>query len=234
MLGRERDYGRTLEERRPYPGGQFPLREFRLGAWLFTLGFALAVAAIVQSLVKAQSDICYGWLPALCRLKLFDGSDALTVSVALMALFYTRKQIVDAQLPYISYEGSAERRATSSLPPGETFHIVLKNSGSGIAIVQRATFHLRVGDWIGHDMSYDDVLARLAAEGLLPERHFILRRTGRGYGLAKDGELQFFEILRDHWAAIHWLDCDLDFRDVGGRLYRKHVFLVPRDRAKRF
>lgn len=234
MKARSTDTGRTLAERRQQPGGQFALREVRFGKWVFLASFTLAFIAILQSLVKAQDEQCFGLLPGLCMLKLFEPSDALTVFAALVALFYTRKQIVDAQLPYLVYEGSGERRATSALDAGDSFHVVLKNVGSGIAIIQAVRYHICVGGRVGENLDYDEVVAQLGAAGIKPERHFALRRFGQGYGLAKDGELVVFEILRAGWESVQWLDCDLDFRDVGGRLYRKHIFCVPRDKSTRF
>ena len=225
----------TPAARRPdKPGGQFLLREIRLGKWIFLGSFALAFAAIVQSLIKAQDTQCFGMLPMLCGLELFKPSDALTVFTALMALFYTRKQIVDAQMPYVVYEGNADRRPDCGLDAGNTFRITVKNAGSGAAIVHKVRYHIGIRGQNLEDLDYDDAVAQLRAVQLVQERHFMLRGIGQGYALAKDGELVVFEVLRSAWGGIQWLDCDLDFRDVGGRLYRKRIFCVPRDRDKRF
>lgn len=224
----------AVAQRPDKPGGQFVLREVRLGKWIFLGSFALAFIAILQSLVKAQDPLCFGWMPTLCQLKLFDPSDALAVFTALMALFYTRKQIVDAQMPHVVYEGSRDRRAGCDLDPGKVFRITIKNAGSGAAIVQKGRYHLRIRGQNFGDLEYGEVVDQLRAAQLLPERHFMLCGIGQGYALAKDGELVVFEILRANWGLIEWLDCDLDFRDVGGRLYRKQIFCVPRDRDERF
>lgn len=223
-----------MAQRPAKPGGQFVLREIRLGKWVFLGSFALAFMAIVQSLIKAQDPQCFGMMPSLCRLELFKPSDALTVFTALMALFYTRKQIVDAQMPYVVYEGSADRRPDSGLDAGDTFRVTIKNAGSGAAIVYKVRYHVGIRGQDFTDLDYDDAVDQLRAAQLLPERHFMLRGIGQGYALAKDGELVVFEILRSCWSGIEWLDCDLDFRDVGGRLYRKRIFCVPRDRDTRF
>lgn len=226
--------GSAVAQRPDKPGGQYVLREIRLGKWIFLASFALAFIAILQSLIKAQDPQCFGMVPTLCRLKLFDASDALAVFTALIALFYTRKQIVDAQMPYVVYEGNADRRADSDLDPGDVFRIMIRNAGSGTAIMHKVRYHLGIRGQDLRDLDYDDVVDQLRAAQLLPERHFMLRGIGQGYALAKDGELVVFEILRADWGEIEWLDCDLDFRDVGGRLYRKQIFCVPRDRDTRF
>lgn len=226
--------GTTVAKRPNKPGAQFVLREIRLGKWVFLGSFALTFIAIVQSLIKAQDPQCFGMMPSLCRLELFKPSDALTVFTALMALFYTRKQIVDAQMPYVVYEGSAKRRPDGSLNPGDTFRITIKNAGSGVAIVHKVRYHIGIRGQDFRDLGYDDAVDQLRAAQLQPEQHFMLRGIGQGYALSKDGELVVFEILRAAWSEIQWLDCDLDFRDVGGRLYRKRIFFVPRDRNKRF
>lgn len=223
-----------LPSRPQKPGGQFVLREIRLGRWIFIASFTLAFIAILQSLLKAQDPQCFDLLPNLCKLRLFDPSDALAVFTGLIALFYTRKQIIDAQLPYVVYEGSAERRSTSSLDAGDTFHITVKNVGSGMAVVHKVRYHLCIRGRALADLDYDDAVDQLRAAQLQPEHQFMLRSIGQGYALAKDSELVVFEILYAHWGNIDYVDCDLDFRDVGGRLYRKQIFCVPRDKQKRF
>jgi hypothetical protein len=226
--------GAKLPPRPDQPGGQFVLRELRLGKWIFIGSFALAFLAILQSLIKAQDQDCFGLLPVLCSLKLFKPSDALAVFTGLMALFYTRKQIVDAQKPCVVYLGSDERRSGCSLDPGDTFSITIKNAGSGSAIVDKAHYHIGIRGQDFRDLSYDDAVDQLNAVMRASDRQFKLRRIGQGYALAKDSELVVFEVLRSAWGEVQRLDCDLDFRDVGGTLYRKQIFCVPRDRDKRY
>ena len=226
--------GRNRQSRPDKPGAQRVLREIRCGKWIFLAGFALALLAIVQSLIKAQQPDCFGHLPSLCGLKLFDPSDALGVFTGLVALFYTRKQILDSQLPYMTYEGNSNPAPALLRPDGDTFGITLKNVGNGSAIVAGVRYHICVHGHLQSDLEYDEVLDQLKRLNLEPEIDFILHSIGTGYALAKDGALRMFEIRQSKWWAVDLLDCDFDFRDVGGRLYRKQVFLIPRDRDRRF
>lgn len=241
-MARQAGAGSDPVARPDKPGPQTLLREIRLGKCLFIGGFCLSVLAIVQSLVRALTNDCFGYLPHVCALKLFTPSDALTVFTGLVALFYTRKQILDAQLPYVTYRGKpksmddAKADATSSplARSGDSFGITLKNVGNGSAIVAAVRYHIRVDGRLHSDLDYDKVLSQMKARGLIPETDFVLESIGVGSALGKDDTLTMFEILKSRWQAIDLLDCDFDFRDVGGRLYRKQVFLIPRDRDARF
>lgn len=233
-MARQAGAGSDPDARPDKPGPQTLLREIRLGKWAFIGGFALSLLAIIQSLIKAQSSNCFGHLPGLCGLKLFEPSDALAVFTGLVALFYTRKQILDAQLPYVTYEGGPNPSFSSLSRKGDTFGVCMKNVGNGSAIVAAVRYHIRIDGRLRSDLDYDEVLGQLKARGLIPETDFVLESIGIGYAIGKDGTLPMFEILKSRWRAIDLLDCDFDFRDVGGRLYRKQVFLIPRDRDTRF
>jgi hypothetical protein len=222
---------------RDHPGVQVTVKDDRLNTWLFRLFFLVILAAIFQSVVKANIETCSRALCWFWQLKLFDSSDGLTLLVALGALFYTRQQVIEGFRPHVVYEGSGEHRAGTPLARStsdKTFHIEIKNTGSGTAIVQDIRYHLAVDGNVYFDLSYDEVLDQLEAFGLKPEVDFMLRKISPGYGIAKGGDLLGFEILRSKWRAIKWLDCELDFRGAAGPLYRKEIFLIPRDRDKRF
>lgn len=233
-MARQAGAGSDRDARPDKPGPQTLLREIRVGKWVFIGGFALSLLAIVQSLIKAQSSNCFGYLAGLCRLELFEPSDALAVFTGLVALFYTRKQILDAQLPYVTYEGTTTPALSSLSRKGDRFGITVKNVGNGSAIVAAVRYYIRIGGQLRSNLDYEEVLGQLKRLGLIPETDFVLESIGVGYALGKDGALPIFEILRSKWGAVDLLDCDFDFRDVGGRLYRKQVFLIPRDRDTRF
>lgn len=231
------DSGSPKRFLRNTPGPQYAITENKAEIWVYRALFAMVFAVILYAIVKAQLPdetvkSCGFW-----RLNLIDSGEGFTLLVALLALFYTRKQVLDSLLPYLVYEGMRREKSVMLTPAvdSETFLIKLKNIGNGTAIIKDVKYHLSVNGESQLSLSYEGLRNQLEkVVGLAYGSDYVLHRISPGFGLAKDNAIDIFEIKLDKWWLMEHLDVSIDFRGTAGSLYRKEVFLIPRDRGSRF
>lgn len=222
--------------RKNSPGPQYAVRDKALSALVYGVLLLIVVLLCLYAIVMPQISPELKGQYWLWHLELFDPGAGLSILVALGALMYTRRQIIDSFFPYLSYQGrTVEKGETLAQDAhGVIFTITLENSGNGMAILQDTKYHLATSSEEWQNLTHEKVCDQLQGLGLQLDTDIHVRGIGAGYGLSKDSELVIFEARVSRWDVIRHLDCTITFRGIGGSVYGKEIFLIPRDRESRF
>lgn len=183
---------------------------------------------------RAQNLPTAAWEPSwLWSLKLLELNDALTLLIGILGLLAVRQQVALGTKPHLGYEGRKNEESETALEPGEVWTVALKNSGSGVAIVERQTFRMYLlGDASPDErflLSHDQVVEQLKARGLVHGRDYALTRYSGSATIAANTKELLLEILIEKSLPIIALDMRLEFRGVLRDRFERTFFLIPRN-----
>jgi hypothetical protein len=154
----------------------------------------------------------------------------ITILCSLLALSFAVKSFALSVRPILSYEYLNPKGSSMSLT-GDTFQVLLKNSGPGMGIVTGSKYLLKLRETETVIASEDPIaiLDHLQTAGLFREVNFDIFLMRPGYSIGSKESRTLFEIHPGEAIKLERLDIRLRVRSVLGDEYEKWLFCIPRD-----
>jgi len=226
-----------MEKQHPGPQRKLKRNPFKyFPAYLLTVCVALAIFTVLQTNAK------YFGLDensAFWNFKLLDVKTALTLLITVLTLLYTRNQFEHGLRPMLDYRVS--RTAESIYNLGSSSHgnsfitVRLANLGSGVAIVRRAKYSLKMKDSPElPSLSFPELAAQLKKEGFLQHEDYDLTFISKGWIIGSKEERVILEMdmsdqdKKNNLRRIEKLDIQLVVEGSLGDTYAKEIYCIPR------
>ncbi len=229
-----------MSDQRPeHPG---PQKKLARRVWRNALFYpvALALVLVLFAFFKVNLSL-YAWLDPdwrWWRLQLLDFPEALTFLVAVLTLFYARKQFEFGLMPLLNYRiqqsSESEHNLQAQGSCGKYMRTTLKNVG-GVAVVTECSYSFGTNlGVVSNRLSYAGLVEALGQKGLVVSKDFDITFFSVGWALGANDERVIFEVSYGDpqenkvLKSITSIDIHLTFRSLLNEHYTKSIYCIPR------